>query len=235
MTAAEIVDQIKPLGKDSYKSVIMKHGIREPVFGVAISELKKIQKVVKRDYQTALDLYATGIFDAMYLAGLIADDMKMTQADLQNWVEKAYCHTIAENVVAWVASEGRFGQEIGLKWIDSDQEMIADAGWATLYGLLALKSDAELDLDMIKGLLDRIKKNIHTSPNRVRSAMNSYVISVGSYVAPLTSLALATANEIGPVMVDVGDTSCKIASAPERIQKMIDSGSVGKKKKSVKC
>jgi hypothetical protein len=36
-----------------------------------VEELKKIQKRIKKDYQLALDLYDTGIYDAMYLAGLI--------------------------------------------------------------------------------------------------------------------------------------------------------------------
>ena len=36
MTAAEIVDQLKPLGTDAYKNVLRKHGIPEPLFGVKI-------------------------------------------------------------------------------------------------------------------------------------------------------------------------------------------------------
>ena len=57
----------------------LKHGAREPFFGVKVEHLKKIQKRIKKDYQLALDLYDTGISDAMYLAGLIADDEKMTK------------------------------------------------------------------------------------------------------------------------------------------------------------
>src|SRR5947208_13517407 len=89
MTASEIVEELRPLGKDSYKKVLLNHGIKEPVFGVKIEDLKKIQKRIKKDYQLALDLYDTGIYDAMYLAGLIADDLKMTKKDLKRWVEKA--------------------------------------------------------------------------------------------------------------------------------------------------
>jgi hypothetical protein len=62
---------------------------------VAISELKKFQKRIKKDYQLALDLYDTGNYDAMYLAGLIADDARMTRKDLQRWVEKAYGADVA--------------------------------------------------------------------------------------------------------------------------------------------
>jgi len=65
----------------------MNHGAQEPCLGVKIEDMKKIQKRVKVDYQLALDLYDTGIADAMYLAGLIADDARMSKKDLQRWVE----------------------------------------------------------------------------------------------------------------------------------------------------
>jgi len=91
MTAKEILEEIKPLGTESYKKVLFKnYGVKEPCFGVKIGDLKKIQKRIKKDYQLALDLYDTGNYDAMYLAGLIADDARMTKKDLRRWVEKAY-------------------------------------------------------------------------------------------------------------------------------------------------
>src|SRR6266850_4687844 len=94
MTAAEIVKQLKPLGTDSYKKVLLNHGVKEPLFGVKIEDLKKIQKQVKKDYQLALDLYDTGVYDAMYLAGLVADDLKMTKRDLRHWVDTATCNAL---------------------------------------------------------------------------------------------------------------------------------------------
>jgi 3-methyladenine DNA glycosylase AlkD len=79
MTASEILEELKPLGSDGYKKVMYNHGAKEPFLGVKIEELKKIQKRIKRDYRLALELYDTGVYDAMYLAGLIADDPKMTE------------------------------------------------------------------------------------------------------------------------------------------------------------
>ena len=81
-TAAMIVKELEPLGLASIKKVLRNHGAQEPVFGVKIEELKKFQKSIKTNYQLALDLYDTGIYDAMYLAGLVADDARMTKADL---------------------------------------------------------------------------------------------------------------------------------------------------------
>jgi hypothetical protein len=91
MNAQAILDEIKPLGSESYKRVILKHCVAEPCYGVKTGDLQRIVKRVKKDYQLALDLYETGIYDAMYLAGLIADDSKMTKKNLKDWLAKAYC------------------------------------------------------------------------------------------------------------------------------------------------
>src|ERR1043166_5916366 len=136
MTAAEIVKQLEPLGLPSYKKTMMNHGIKEPIFGVKIEELKKFQKRIKKDYQLALDLYDTGIYDAMYLAGLIADDAKMTKKDLQRWVENATWGMVGEYSVAWVASGSPHGREMAVKWIASQDERIAASGWATYSSLV---------------------------------------------------------------------------------------------------
>src|SRR5436853_947643 len=104
--------EIEPLGKEGYKKVLFNHGVTGPCFGVKIEELKKIQKKIKKDYQLALDLFDTGIYDARYLAGLIADDMKMTKKDLNGWVKKANCPMLFEYTIAWVASEGPHGREL---------------------------------------------------------------------------------------------------------------------------
>ena len=235
MTAKAILEQLKPLGLDSYKKVLLNHGIKEPIFGVKIEELKKFQKRIKKDYQLALDLYDTGVYDAMYLAGLIADDHKMTKKDLRHWAETANNSGISEYTVPWVAAESLHGHELALEWIESKKEDIASSGWATLRGLVAIKDDAELDLTELKQLLQRVQKTIHQQPNRVRYAMNDFVISVGSYVKALTDTALQTAAKMGTVMVDMSGTACKVPSAAEYIQKVQKRGTIGKKRKTVKC
>lgn len=235
MTAAEIVQQLKPLGSESIKKVLLKHGIQEPVFGVKVEELKKFQKRIKKDYQLALDLYDTGIYDAMYLAGLIADDLKMTKKDLQHWVDQATCNALCGSTVSWVAAESLHGWDLAREWIESKKEHVAVTGWATLSSLVGIKDDTELDLAELKRLLLRVQKTLPKEPNRVRYAMNCFVIALGTYVQPLSDLALQTAQKIGEVSVDVGDTSCKVPYAPDYIEKVRKRGTIGKKRKTAKC
>ena len=81
MTAAEIVEELKALGSESIKKTLVRHGAKEPYYGVKIEDLKKIQKRIKTNYPLALELYATGIADAQYLAGMITGDARMTKQD----------------------------------------------------------------------------------------------------------------------------------------------------------
>jgi 3-methyladenine DNA glycosylase AlkD len=235
MTPTEIVKEIKSLGNEATKKVLMKHGAREPFFGVKVEHLKKIQKRIKIDHGLALALYETGISDAMYLAGLIADDGQMTKKDLQRWAEQAYWSMLSEYTVPWVAAGSQHGHELALKWIDSKKEGIASAGWTTLSSLVAIQNDADLDLAELTQLLQRVQKTIHQQPNRVRHAMNGFIISVGCYVPALTELNIKTGKGIGNVSVDMGGTACKVHYAPDYIEKVQKRGTIGKKRKTVKC
>ena len=235
MTVPEIMAELQSFGSESIKKILLKHGVKEPFFGVKVEQLKTILKKTKTDYQLALDLYATGNADAMYLAGLMADDGKMTKADLQTWARQAVSQNISEYTVPWVAAGGNYGYELAMEWIDSPEEHIAAAGWSTLSNLAALKPDDELDLQSLKSLLARAAKTIHQADNRVRSTMNGFIISTGAYVTTLTEEAMAIAHEIGAVTIDTAGTACKVPDATDYIVKTRNRNNPVKKKKTVKC
>jgi 3-methyladenine DNA glycosylase AlkD len=236
MTAQKILEELRPLGRESYKRILVNnHDVKEPCFGVAISEMKKIQKRIKKDYQLALDLYDTGNYDAMYLAGLIADDARMTRKNLQRWVEKANGGALASSTVPSVAAGSAHGRELALKWMESPKSHVAGAGWATMSSVVSITSDDKLDLAEIKALLKRVQKTIHQAPDAVRYQMNNFVICVACYVAPLTEFAKQVGEAIGRVDVDMGNNDCGVPFAPDYIKKVEDRGTIGKKRKSAKC
>lgn len=235
MTLKEIMTELKSYGNDNIKKILLKHGVKEPFFGVKVEQLKIIQKKIKKDYNLSKELYFTNNADAMYLAGLIADDEKMTKEDLQAWVKLAESNNINGYTVPWVTAGSKYGFDLGMEWIDSDEEHIAVAGWSTLSGLMAIKPDNELDLQLIKKLLTRIENKIHTSKNRERLSMNGFIIAVGTYVETLTKDAITTAIKVGAVTVNMNGTACKVPNAVEYIKKVSDKGLLGKKKKTLKC
>jgi 3-methyladenine DNA glycosylase AlkD len=235
MTSKEVLKKLEQLRNEGTSKILMKHGAKSPCYGVKVEELKKIQKQVKTDHGLAIELFNSGIFDAMYLAGLIMDGAGMTKKELTSWADTNYGSSISSYTVPWVASENKLGQELALQWIESNKEFVAVSGWATLSCILSTRPDEELDIALLRKLLNRVVENIHTSPNKVKQAMNNFVISLGSYVAPLTAEALKAAGKIGKVKVDVGDTDCKIPMAADYINKVKAKDGIGKKRQTVKC
>ena len=235
MTVDEILKELEGYGDEGTRRIFMKHGAREPFYGVKVRDLKKILKRSKKNHELSLELYATGNSDAMYLAGLMADENRISRSDLVKWVNQAYWYMISEYTVPWIAAESRYGYELGLEWIDSDEESIASAGWATLSNYASIKSDDELNVAVYDELLDRVERNVHEAQNRVRFTMNGFVIAIGSYIEELTGKAIGVAEKIGKVDVDVGGTACKVPLATDYIRKVVDKGRVGKKRKTARC
>jgi hypothetical protein len=235
MTAQEILIRIKSLGQESYKRVIMKHGIQEPVYGVKIEELKKIAKDIRNGYELSLILYDTGVYDTMYFAGLVTEPEKMTEADLQHWAELANAPVLRESTVAWVAAESCYGMKKAMQWIACGNNELQSTGWATLADIVAIKDDSELDMALLATLLAQVVRSIHQSGNRVKLMMNGFVIAVGIHVKPLHEAAKLAARQIGKVTADMGDTACKIPAALDYIEKAEKKNTIGKKKKSARC
>jgi 3-methyladenine DNA glycosylase AlkD len=235
MNVPNIMKELQAKCNENVKKILLKHGIKEPFFGVKVEDLKVIQKRIKKDYQLSKDLFATGNADAMYLAGLIADENKMTKKDLSEWVKQAVSTNISEYTVPWIAAESKFGFELALEWIEAKQEFVVAAGWSTLSSFVAIKPDSELNMESLQELLTRVGKDIHGADDRVRQKMNSFIIAVGSHVAPLTDYAIKMAQKIGAVQVNMNGTACKVPLAVDYLSKAKEKGTLGKKKKMARC
>jgi 3-methyladenine DNA glycosylase AlkD len=234
-TTAAVMDALKKKGSEQTRNTFARHGIDLPMFGVKIADLKVIAKKLKGDQALALKLFDTGNYDAMYLAGILADGSKMSKRELEKWAKSGSCEAVCSYVVPWVAVESPYARELALKWMYAREPAIALSGWATYAGIVATMPDDELDLEEIQGLLDRIVEEIDSAPNKVRYVMNGFVIAVGTYVKPLLKQAKKAAKELGEVSVNMGDTACKVPRATEYIAKVESMGRVGKKRKTMRC
>ncbi len=235
MKLKEVMAALQALGSPAVKTLWLKHGAKEPFFGVKIGDLKPLARKLKGEQALALELYATGNGDAQYLAGMVADGARMTRRQLQTWADQAAWRMIAGTIVPWVASEHPDGFTLAMEWIDSKKEQIAIAGWNSLGAWVTVHPDASLPLKELGALLDRVAKTLPGSPDRIRQAMNYFVIAVGAYVAPLGAKAIATARNVGRVEVDVGDTECKIPDAESYILKSRRGAPIAPKRKTVRC
>ena len=118
--------------------------------------------------------------------------------------------------------------------VDKVKEL-EDNGAAAVVMYSLFEEQINHDKEELDTLLDCISKTIKYAPNRVKYAMNGFVIAVGSYVPDLTERAIEIGKKIGKVEVEMSGTSCKVPSSPEYIEKVQKMGKTGKKKKMARC
>lgn len=231
----EVMQNLEELGTEQTKKIYFNHGAEEPIFGVKIGDSKKLAKKYKNNHELGMELFATGNGDAIVLSQFLIDPKLLAKSDFESFMKFGKWYMISEYVIPNLAAESKYAEELVELWLESDVEYIKAAGYATYCNIISITPDHELNIDDIKAKLKYIKENIHNEQNRVRYVMNQFVISVGSFIVGLNDDALKIAKEIGKVSVNMGQTSCKVPVADKYIEKVVNKGYLGKKRKRCIC
>jgi 3-methyladenine DNA glycosylase AlkD len=217
MTRDEVLHELENLGTAQNRKVYARHGITNS-FGVSFANLYKLQKQIKVNHPLAEELWESGNHDARQLACLIGDPAQMKFAVLDRWVKEAGDDSQCGGL-AGLAAKSAHAWKCVEKWTaQPKKERVAAAGWSVLAALAV--NDMTAGDDKFEPYLPRIQADIHSSPNRVRYAMNGALIAIGGRSDMLEPKALAVAKAIGKVEVDHGETCCKTPDATSYIHKM---------------
>lgn len=235
MNMEEVMQELEALGNERTKKMYMSNGAHEPLFGVATGAMKPIAKKIKKDQPLADQLYATGNYDAMYFAGIISDPKTMTEADFERWMDTAYFYMISDYIVAVTLAETDIAQEVADAWIASGDELRMSAGWSCYCWLLGSRPDHEFEESKLHHMLGQVQRMIHESPERTKHAMNNFLYTVAVSYLPLHEQAVETARAVGPVEVNKDKSKSKFLQASDNIQKAVDKGRTGFKRKYVRC
>lgn len=229
------MQELEALGKERTKKIYLSNGAHEPLFGVATGAMKPMARKIKINQPLAEQLYATGNYDAMYFAGVIADPKAMTKADFDRWMDSAYFYMLSDYVVAVTLSEADIAQEVADQWITSGEELRMSAGWSCYCWLLGNRPDREFSESKIATMLETVKDTIHDSPERTKYAMNQFIYTVATSYLPLHDKAVEITKAVGPVEVQKDKAKSKFVNAFDNIQKAVSKGQLGFKRKHVRC
>ena len=69
-TLNQVLGALKKKGSPQRRELYMRHGAKDRLYGVSVADMKVIAKTIKGEHELACELYATGNYDAMYLAGM---------------------------------------------------------------------------------------------------------------------------------------------------------------------
>lgn len=226
MNVKEVLKKLEDFGTEQNRKTYKRHGVDGEMFGVSYANLGKLAKEIKKDHELAGRLWETGNHDAQVLATMIADPKKFSSEEIDRWSEKLSNYVLTD-AFAKVVGQSEFAGEKAEKWADSKNEWLGSVGW---FLIAYLTNDKNLSDAFFEPFLQTIETDIHSRQNRVRYAMNSALIAIGSRSEFLQKQALLAADKIGKIEVDHGETGCKTPDAAEYILKTTEH----RKKKAAK-
>ena len=217
MNAREVMQTLKKLGTAQNVKIYKRHGAGDNVFGVSFANLNKLKKQIKSDHELAEQLWKTGNVDAMSLATMVADPARFTASSADAWL-KDISYSLLGDLFGGLIGKSELALSKYKKWSKSKKEFVRLTGYSVLCTLLRDRPDDVPD-DVCQQCLKIIEQQIHASPNLARQAMNMALIAIGIYKPSFRKQSISTAERIGKVEVDHGQTSCKTPDAVSYIRK----------------
>jgi hypothetical protein len=206
MTLPQVLAALEAAGTEQTRMTYLRHGIGEPLYGVRFGDLRAMARRIGRDHDLAAGLWATGNGDARLLACMVAEPARVSEADLDAWLAEMDSYVLVDVFVAELASRmpGRLAR--AERWIASRRDRTAQAGW-DLMNAVAL-SDEDVPDDYLVAQLDRIAERISGYGNWTRRSASNAITGIGLRNEALEGAARRTAERMGAIDFDPGQTSC---------------------------
>jgi hypothetical protein len=217
MTFAEAMAALEASGSEQTRKTYLRHGASEPLFGVKFGDLRPLAKRIGTDHGLAQQLWASGNVDARLLACMVADPSAVSEDELDAWLEGIESYFLVDTFVAGVASRRLGRRERAERWIASERDRTAQAGW-DLLNLVAL-SDEAVPEGYFEAQLELIAERIGGYGNWTRRSASNAITGIGLRSDALEAAARRTATRIGPVEFDPGQTACVMPDPIEYLEK----------------
>ena len=163
-------------------------------YGVAMRDIKALGKTLGRNHALAVDLWATGVYEARMLASFIGDPAQLTQAQMDRWCKDfdnwALCDALSFNLFdrsphAWTMVR---------KWSSRRPEFEKRTAFALLWSL-SVHDKAASD-DQFRDGLALIEREAADERNFVKKAVNMALRAIGKRNRTLNAAAVETARRL---------------------------------------
>ena len=163
-------------------------------YGVAVRDIKALGKILGKNQALAVDLWATGVYEARMLVSFVADPAQLTQAQMDRWCRDfdnwAICDAMCFNLFdrsphAWTMVD---------KWSKRRAEFEKRTAFALLWSL-SVHDKSAADERLIKGL-GLIEREATDERNFVKKAVNMALRATGKRNRALRAAAVAVARRL---------------------------------------
>jgi 3-methyladenine DNA glycosylase AlkD len=194
-TVNEVMEQLKSKAKkDQLEGMARFAIVGDQRLGVSVPDMRKLAKDIGKDHQLALDLWDTGVPEAMIVAGMIAEPEKLTEAQMEVWVVDINSWDICDQVCMNLFEKTPLAEKKIYEWSVREEEFVKRASYA-LIACLAWH-DKEASDEAFTQYFPVIVAGATDERNFVKKAVNWALRNIGKRNQALNKEAIKVAKEI---------------------------------------
>ena len=191
----DVLKKLKSKARPDQLTSMARYGITgKKRLGIAVPDLRKIAKETGKNHKLALELWKTGIPDAMILASMIDNPEDVTQQQMEDWVKDINSWDVCDQLCMNLFKKVPFASMKINEWSKCKEEFVKRAAFALIACLASYDKGAPDDL-FIK-LFPIIKGGATDERNFVRKAVSWALRGTGKRNLNLNTAAIKLAKEI---------------------------------------
>ncbi|MFC1874620.1 DNA alkylation repair protein [Chloroflexota bacterium] len=194
MRYSEVIARLKAEANPDNVAGMARYGISTTnTLGISIYTLRKIAKELEKDHELALKLWGSGFHEARILASFIDDPEKVTNAQLERWVNDFDSWDVCDQVSELISKTPYVLKKIH-EWSVNEAEFVK----RTAFSLIAEISvhDKNIDDEEFEQFFLLIKGAATDERNFVKKAVNWALRNIGKRNRALNRRAIEVAREI---------------------------------------
>jgi 3-methyladenine DNA glycosylase AlkD len=194
-TVEEVLEQLSAKAKSDQLEGMSRFGIvGDQRMGVSVPDMRKIAKDIGKDHQLALELWDTGIPEAMIVAGMVAEPDKLTETQMEDWVVDINSWDICDQVCMNLFEKTPLAEKKIYDWSEREEEFVKRTAYA-LIACLAWHDKTAGDEEFIK-YFPVLKQGSTDDRNYVKKAVSWALRNIGKRNLALNRAAVEVAREI---------------------------------------
>lgn len=191
----EVLEKLEAEARPDQLEGMARYGIAvDRRLGVAVPDMRKIAKEAGKDHRLALELWRTGIPEAMMVASMVDISEEVTEGQMEEWVKDFNSWDLCDQVCMNLFDKTPLAWKKIMDWSTRKEEFVKRAAFA-LIACLAWHNKEAPD-EKFTGLIPVIKQGATDERNFVKKAVNWALRNMGKRNQYLNEVAIEAAKEI---------------------------------------
>lgn len=194
-SAADILDQLRAKADPANLQGMARYGMSvQKRLGLSVPEMRRVAKAAGKGHALALELWNSGIAEAMIVASMIAVPEQLTDEQMEAWVKDFDSWDVCDQVCMNVFERSPLARRKIVEWSSREEEFVKRAAFALL-ACLAWHDKRATDEEFI-AFLPVIERGATDERNFVKKAVNWALRTIGKRNRRLNQAAIQTAKDI---------------------------------------